>query len=149
MHFARPLQEGEDAAAAPPFRPAAPETALSSLTVAGLLTAVEYRFKVVSKVNGVTPFDLLGSNILQAAPSGLPVKPLSVRVTATLSSQVSLAWQPSALGPRPQRYRVEYARVDASGNLLEDYGSDKHHNHGPQLHSGGPRPICAGSWLAI
>jgi hypothetical protein len=120
--FARPLEEGEDPDTAPPFRPAAPETALSTLTVAGLLTAVDYRFKVVSKVKGVTPFDLLGSNILQAAPSGLPFKPLSVRVTASWSSQVSLAWQPSPQGPHPQRYRVEFARVDAAGNAIETYG---------------------------
>jgi len=120
--FARPLREGEDAETAPPFRPAAPETALSSVTVAGLLTAQVYRFKVVSKVQGLTPFDIIGSNILQAAPSGLPQQPEFVRVLASWSSQVLLSWKPSPLGPRPQRYRVVYARVDAGGIPTEPFG---------------------------
>jgi len=89
--FARPLREGEGEATAPPFRAAAPETQLSSLTVAGLLTAVSYRFKVVSKVAGITPFDIIGSNILEAAPSGLPLRPAEVPFRA----------QPSAFHPHP------------------------------------------------
>ena len=120
--FARPLRAGEDAASAPPMRPAAPETALSSVTVAGLLTGVRYRFSVVSKVSGVTPFGLLGSNELEAAPSGLPEPPALVRVTATFSSQVQLAWSPAATGAPPQRYRVLYARVNALGEALEPFG---------------------------
>ena len=157
--FARPLREGEDMNSAPPFRPAAPETSLSSLTVAGLLTDVEYRFKVstrvqstlptfrpllcaaptpntrrpnlnslnsqhqvVSKVRGITPFDILGSNVLQAAPSGLPLPPASVRVIATWSSQVQLEWTPATFGPRPQRYRVAYARVNFNGENVEAFG---------------------------
>ena len=120
--FARPLREGEDEASAPPFRAAAPETQISSLTVAGLLTAVSYRFKVVSKVKDITPFEILGSNILEAAPSGLPLPPEGVRVTASFASQITLSWEAAATGPRPQRYRVLYARADAAGNPVEQYG---------------------------
>jgi hypothetical protein len=117
--FARPLRQGEDASVAPPFRPAAPETSLSTCSVAGLITGASYRFKVVSRVRGTTPYDLFGSNVVETRPSGLPLPPSLVRVTASRPSEIDLSWE---VGSRALRYRVVYAIVDAGGLPTEPFG---------------------------
>ncbi|EKX40006.1 hypothetical protein GUITHDRAFT_113999 [Guillardia theta CCMP2712] len=90
-------------------RPAAPETSLTHQTVAGLLPDKLYFFKVFSRTSGATPYELFGSDLLNATASDLPLPLVSAAVTATSSSQVSLRWSPSPLGPRPTKFRVLWA----------------------------------------